>query len=86
MSKEELVKIIIPFIWSKFKVFLNNPSYFVRGEDVLASVFMRGEDDVQLFIAEINKKLKSLENPKPKRLRYIKNLTYHDVLTKFVKL
>ena len=86
MDKQELIKIIVPFIWSKFKIYLNNPSYFVRGEDVLAEVFGCGEEGVQRFISDINAKLATLDNPKPKRVRSKKNLTYHDVLTKFVKL
>lgn len=86
MNQQELIKIIIPYIWSRFKIYLNNPSYFVRGEDKLASVFGRGEAGVKDFISDLNRKLKSLDNPKPKKINYQKDLTYHDVLAKFVKL
>lgn len=86
MDKQELIKIMVPYIWTKFKIYLNDPNYFVRGNDVLASLFMRGEDSVRLFIADINRKLNELGTTKPKKLRYKENLTYHDILTKFVKL
>lgn len=86
MTQQELVKIIVPYIWSRFKIYLNDPNYFVRGEDKLASLFRKGEDSVKQFISDLNRKLSTLDNPKPKKVKYNKNLTYHDVLTKFVKL
>lgn len=86
MTQQELIKIIVPYIWSRFKIYLNDPSYFVRGEDKLASLFMKGEDSVKQLISDLNEKLSTLDNPKPKKVKYSKNLTYHDVLTKFVKL
>lgn len=33
-------------IWAMFKIYLNNPNYYVRQDDVLASLFMEGESDV----------------------------------------
>lgn len=33
-------------IWAMFKIYLNNPNYYVRQEDVLADLFMEGERDV----------------------------------------
>lgn len=33
-------------IWAMFKIYLNNPNYYVRQEDVLADLFMNGEDDL----------------------------------------
>lgn len=86
MNQQELVKIMVPYIWTRFKIYLNDPNYFVRGNDVLATLFMKGEKSVQAFISDINQKLKELEVTKPKKLKYKKNLTYHDILTKFVKL
>lgn len=85
---KQLVKTIVPYIWARFKVYLNDPSYFVRGTDVLASVFGKGEVGVKQFIKDINHKLKTLagDNKKPKRVKYKSNMTYHDVLTNFVKL
>lgn len=86
MTQQDLIKIIVPYIWSRFNIYLSDPNYFVRGEDKLASLFMRGEESVKQFISDLNKKLSTLDNPKPKMVKYSKNLTYHDVLTKFVKL
>ena len=86
MNQQELIKIMVPYIWTRFKIYLNDPNYFVRGNDVLATLFMKGEKSVQSFISDINKKLKELEVTKPKKLRYKDNLTYQDILTKFVKL
>lgn len=36
----------IEMIWAMFKVYLNNPNYFVKQEDVLANLCMEGEKDV----------------------------------------
>lgn len=33
-------------IWVMFKVYLNNPNYFVKQEDVLANLCMEGSTDV----------------------------------------
>ena len=33
-------------IWAMFKVYLNNPNYFVKQEDVLANLCMEGSSDV----------------------------------------
>lgn len=32
----------IEMIWAMFKVYLNNPNYFVKQEDVLANLCMEG--------------------------------------------
>lgn len=36
----------IEMIWAMFKVYLNNPNYFVKQEDVLANLCMEGSTDV----------------------------------------
>ncbi len=36
-------------IWAMFKLYLNNPNYYVRQDDVLADLFMQGEYDVERF-------------------------------------
>lgn len=36
----------IEMIWVMFKVYLNNPNYFVKQEDVLANLCMEGSVDV----------------------------------------
>lgn len=36
----------IEMIWAMFKVYLNNPNYFVKQEDVLANLCMKGSVDV----------------------------------------
>lgn len=36
----------IEMIWTMFKVYLNNPNYFVKQEDVLANLCMEGSTDV----------------------------------------
>ena len=33
-------------IWDMFKIYLNNPNYFVQQNDVLADLFMEGESDL----------------------------------------
>lgn len=39
----------IDMIWAMFKIYLNNPNYYVRQEDVLADLFMEGESDLTRF-------------------------------------
>lgn len=39
----------IEMIWAMFKIYLNNPNYYVRQEDVLADLFMEGESDLNRF-------------------------------------
>ena len=36
----------IDMIWAMFKVYLNNPNYFVKQGDVLANLCMEGSTDV----------------------------------------
>ena len=36
----------IEMIWAMVKVYLNNPNYFVKQEDVLANLCMEGSTDV----------------------------------------
>lgn len=36
----------IEMIWAMFKVYLNNPNYFVKQSDVLANLCMEGSTDV----------------------------------------
>lgn len=40
----------IDLIWKLFKVYLNNPNYYVRQEDELRTLFMRGEKDLIIFL------------------------------------
>lgn len=34
-------------IWAMFKVYLNNPNYYVKQEDILANVWGNGSRDVR---------------------------------------
>lgn len=36
-------------IWAMFKMYMNNPNYYVQQDDVLANLFMQGEHDVERF-------------------------------------
>lgn len=36
----------IEMIWAMFKIYLNNPNYYVQQGDVLADLFMEGEADL----------------------------------------
>lgn len=36
-------------IWAMFKMYMNNPNYYVQQNDVLANLFMQGEYDVERF-------------------------------------
>lgn len=36
-------------IWAMFKMYLNNPNYYVKQDDVLADLFMDGESDLTKF-------------------------------------
>lgn len=72
------VKIMIPFFWRLFIRYLNNPSYFVKQEDVLSSLFMRGETDVKELIEKCNKHAE--ENNLDIRFKYTKGLTYSNLL------
>lgn len=40
----------LEIIWAMFKKYLNNPTYLVKQEDVLASLFMNGEEDLRHFM------------------------------------
>lgn len=37
----------IEMIWAMFKVYLNNPNYYVKQEDILANVCSNGSRDVR---------------------------------------
>ena len=37
----------IEMIWAMFKVYLNNPNYYVKQEDILANVCGNGSRDVR---------------------------------------
>lgn len=37
-------------IWAMFKVYLNNPNYYVKQEDILANVCGNGSRDVRKII------------------------------------
>lgn len=37
---------LIEMIWAMFKIYLNNPNYFVKQSDVLANLCMEGSTDV----------------------------------------
>ena len=39
----------IEMIWAMFKIYLNNPNYYVQQDDVLADLFMEGESDLNRF-------------------------------------
>lgn len=44
---------LLELIQSMFKVYLNNPNYYVRQEDVLVDLFMEGEDDLSRFCSTL---------------------------------
>ena len=56
-------------IWAMFKVYLNNPNYYVKQEDILANVCGNGSRDVR-------KIMNSLVNTK----RVHSTLTYGQLL------
>lgn len=78
MKKEERVRIFIPYIWSLFKRYLNNTGYYVRAEDRLSTLFMKGESDVKEMIDELNKK--SIEENTGITFKYKKRITYSKLL------
>lgn len=78
MMKEERVKILIPYIWDLFKRYLNNTGIIIKSEDVLSSLFMRGEKDVQEFVRLLNKKSK--EANCDIHINYQEKLTYKQVI------
>ena len=78
MMKEERVKILIPYIWDLFKRYLNNTGVIVKSEDTLASLFMRGEEDVKEFIKLLNKKAN--ESRCGVKIAYQENITYKQVI------
>lgn len=78
MSKAESIRIMIPYFWNQFKIYLNDPNYFIRQEDRLSDYFSKGEEDVKSFVESCNKfsKLHSLGLEFP----YKPGLTYKDLL------
>ena len=78
MSKARNVKVMIPYFWELFILYLNYPNYFVKSEDVLSDLFMRGETDVKEFIEKCNSFAE--ENGLTVRFKYKKKLTYSKLL------
>jgi hypothetical protein len=78
MKSEELVMYIIPFIWEKFKKYLNDPNYYVRSNDILQDKFGKGKKDVKSLCKDINKRFPKI---KLEDLDY-GNLTYQELLNK----
>jgi hypothetical protein len=78
MEKEDRIRILIPYIWTLFKRYLNNTGYIVRSEDILANLFMRGEEDVKELVQNLNHK--SEECGCGILVKYSKGLTYYQLL------
>lgn len=78
MSKARNVKIMIPYFWELFILYLNYPNYFVKSEDVLSDLFMRGKTDVKEFIEKCNSFAE--ERGLTVRFKYKKKLTYSNLL------
>lgn len=78
MSKARNVKVMIPYFWELFILYLNYPNYFVKSEDVLSDLFMRGETDVKEFISKCNTFAE--ENGLKVIFKYKKKLTYSNLL------
>lgn len=47
-KQEKLIKEMVPYMWYLFKIYLNDPNYFVKQEDRLIKVFMN-KNQVKLF-------------------------------------
>lgn len=41
----------LDMIWAMLKIYLNNPNYFVKQNDVLSEIYMEGEKDVNRISA-----------------------------------
>lgn len=79
MSKaSKNVKVMIPRFWELFVRYLNYQNYFVKSEDVLSELFMRGETDAKEFIEKCNSFAE--ENGLTVRFQYKKKLTYSNLL------
>ena len=78
MSKARNVKVMIPYFWELFILYLNYPNYFVKSEDVLSDLFMRGKTDVKEFIEKCNSFAE--KNGLTVRFKYKKKLTYSNLL------
>lgn len=44
----------IEMIWAMFKVYLNNPNYYVKQEDILANVCGNGSRDVRKMMNSLS--------------------------------
>lgn len=60
----------IEMIWAMFKVYLNNPNYLVKREDVLYKLFGEGKRDLDKFMHSLGFQI------------YPENITYGQLLTK----
>lgn len=69
---------MIPKFWELFIRYLNYPDYFVKSEDVLAELFMRGESDVKEFVDQCNVHAESMGLSV--RFKYTERLTYNNLL------
>jgi hypothetical protein len=76
--KAEHIKVMIPYFWELFKVYLNDPGYFIKESDILADYFGRGEKDVKEFILKCHKKAR--KNKLSIKFHYKERLTYKDIL------
>lgn len=55
----------IEIIWAMFKVYLNNPNYYVKQEDILANVCGNGSRDVRKIMNSLG-----IHNGDPLKLTY----------------
>lgn len=60
----------IEMIWAMFKIYLNNPNYLVKREDVLYKLFGEGKRDLDKFMHSLGFQV------------YPENITYGQLLTK----
>lgn len=77
-------KYMMDVITNQLNLRLNNPSYIIKAEDKLITLFGRGADDLREFVTTINEHLINVGRGDNK-LRYNKNLTYKKVLTSFIE-
>ena len=77
-------KHMMDVITTQLNLRLNNPSYIVKAEDKLITLFGKGADDLREFVTIINEHLINVGRG-DKKLRYNKNLTYKKVLTSFIE-
>lgn len=78
MEKTVKARLIIPYIWDLFRMYLNDPNYNVRESDVLSTKMMNGTKSVRKLINKLKDFI--IKNNIDSDVHYVKNMTFKQLL------